>query len=190
MEKDLQTLREKALDCHSCPLCETRTNVVFGAGVPDAEILLIGEAPGEQEDKQGEPFVGRSGVLLDKMLAAIDLSREKNVYIANMVKCRPPQNRDPKPEEVDACMGYLRNQTLLLRPKIILCVGRIAAQHLISPTFKVTQQHGQFIQKNGVYMAGTFHPSALLRNPANKPAAMEDFFALRELIGKVCRHTY
>ncbi len=190
MEKDMEQLRQKVLTCQNCPLWETRQNVVFGAGNPNAEVLFIGEGPGEQEDKQGEPFVGRSGILLDKMLAAIDLSRDKNVYIANMVKCRPPKNRDPKPEEVAACIDYLRCQTRLISPKIIVCLGRVAAQYLISPTFKVTQQHGQFHQKNGIYMGATFHPSALLRNPANKPAAMEDFFTLRELIRVVCQHTY
>lgn len=124
MIEQFDTLRETVLACKNCKLCETRTNVVFGVGNPQSKVLFIGEGPGENEDLQGEPFVGRSGQLLDRMLAHVDLSRETNIYIANMVKCRPPQNRDPAREEVDACIGYLRNQVHLIRPKIIVCLGR------------------------------------------------------------------
>lgn len=182
-------LREQCLKCKKCELCRTRTNVVFGVGVPDAEVMFIGEGPGENEDLQGEPFVGRGGQLLDKYLDAIGLDRKKNIYIGNMVKCRPPKNRDPKPEEQEACIGWLRNQVKLLRPKIIVCLGRIAAQRLIDPNFRVTRQHGQFFDKNGTLMMGTFHPAALLRNPSQKPDAFEDFLALREKIHEVCDHT-
>ena len=178
MYDNLDELRTAALQCQNCGLCATRNNVVFGVGPADAKILLIGEGPGENEDKQGEPFVGRSGQLLDKMLEYAGLSRKKNIYIANMVKCRPPQNRDPAPEEIEACMGWLRNQTAILRPSIIICIGRIAAVSLIRKDFKVTKEHGQFIDKNGTLMMGTFHPAALLRNPVNKPAAMEDLLGL------------
>lgn len=178
MYETLDQLREDVLGCQRCGLCATRKNVVFGVGAPGAKIMLIGEGPGENEDIQGEPFVGRSGQLMDKMLEYVGLSRKKNVYIGNMVKCRPPQNRDPSPDEIAACIGWLREQTAILRPAIIVCVGRVAAVSLIQKDFKVTKQHGRFIEKNGTLMMGTFHPAALLRNPVNKPAAMEDLLAL------------
>ena len=152
--------------------------------------MLIGEGPGQNEDEQGLPFVGRAGQLLDRMLDAVDLSRERNVYIAKMVKCRPPKNRDPQPDETEACIGFLREQVRLIRPKIIVCLGRIAAQRLISPDFRVTRQHGEFFMKNGTLMMGTLHPSALLRYPAQKPAAFEDFLALRAKILEVCPEAY
>ena len=189
MENTLQQLRESCLTCTACPLAQTRTNVVFGVGVPDAEILFIGEGPGEKEDLSGEPFVGRAGQLLDKMLAAVGLSRKHNIYIANMVKCRPPKNRDPEPEEVEQCIGWLKQQTSVLRPKIIVCLGRVAACRIIDPAFKVTQQHGQFIERKGVLLMGTLHPAAILRNPNQKPAAFADFVALREKIEQCCTHT-
>lgn len=185
-----QELKEACMGCQNCPLGATRTNLVFGTGNENAEVLFVGEGPGENEDLQGEPFVGRGGKLLDKYLEAIDLSRDKNIYIANMVKCRPPQNRDPKPEEQEECIKWLREQFRLLRPKIIVCLGRISAQKLISPDFKVTKQHGEFFEKGGVLMMGTFHPAALLRNPNQKPAALEDFIKLRDKIEEVCDHTY
>ena len=156
------------------------TNLVFGVGNKEAKVLFIGEGPGEQEDLKGEPFVGRSGQLLDKMLDAIDLDRQKNIYIANIVKCRPPQNRDPLPEEQETCIHWLRNQVYLIRPKIIVCLGRIAAMKLIRPDFKITKEHGIFTEKNGVWMMATLHPAALLRNPSSKPGAFEDFLKLRE----------
>ena len=123
---DMDTLKAECLACTRCELCATRTNVVFGQGVPDAEVLFVGEGPGQSEDEQGLPFVGRSGQLLDKYLFAIDLDRSKNCYIANIVKCRPPQNRDPLPAESEACMPWLREQFRLLQPKIVVCLGRIA----------------------------------------------------------------
>lgn len=185
-----QELKDACRGCQNCPLGATRTNLVFGTGNENAEVLFVGEGPGENEDLQGEPFVGRGGKLLDKYLEAIDLSRDKNIYIANMVKCRPPHNRDPKPEEQEECIKWLREQFRLLRPKIIVCLGRISAQKLISPDFKVTKQHGEFFEKGGVLMMGTFHPAALLRNPNQKPAALEDFIKLRSKIEEICDHTY
>ena len=152
----LDELEIKCKNCTKCDLCEGRTNLVFGIGKKDADIMLIGEGPGENEDLQGQPFVGRSGQLLDKFLASVDLSRDKNVYIANMVKCRPPKNRDPKPEEQDMCINWLRKQFKIIKPKIVVCVGRISAQKLIDKNFKVTQQHGQFIDKNGTLFMGTY----------------------------------
>lgn len=176
----MEELREAALKCEKCELCKTRTNVVFGVGNERARVMFVGEGPGQNEDLKGEPFVGRAGELLDKMFVASGFSRQTNIYIANMVKCRPPENRDPTPFEVDSCIGYLRNQFKLIKPEYIVCLGRVAAQHLIEPGFLVTKRHGEFIEKNGVRMMATFHPAALLRNPNNKPAAFEDFLKLRD----------
>lgn len=186
----LNELRAECLNCKNCGLCETRTNVVFGTGNPCADVLFIGEGPGENEDLRGEPFVGRGGMLLDKMLSVVDLSRENNIYIANMVKCRPPKNRDPEETEVAACRPWLSKQIELINPKIIVCLGRVAAIRFIDPNFKVTKEHGQFIEKDGRLVMGTFHPAAILRNPNQKPAAMEDFFALQEKIREICPETY
>lgn len=180
-----EELKENCLNCRKCGLCETRTNVVVGVGNPAAKVLFIGEGPGENEDLQGEPFVGRGGQLLDKMLAAVDLDRKTNIYIANIVKCRPPKNRDPLPEEQEACIGWLRNQVALIRPKIIVCLGRIAAMRIIKPDMKITKEHGQFFKKNGTLLMATLHPAALLRNPNQKPAAFEDFLKLREKIDEL-----
>ena len=176
---DWESLEKECLICAACELAKTRTNVVFGTGKRDSGVLFIGEGPGEQEDKTGVPFVGRAGALLDKFLAAVELGREQ-VYIANIVKCRPPQNRDPLPAEQEACIGYLRRQVKLIAPRIIVCLGRIAAMTLISPDFKVTKQHGSWFLKNDIWMMGTFHPAALLRNPAQKPDAFEDYLKLRD----------
>lgn len=182
MTTEFENLKNKCLNCHKCDLHSGRCNVVFGVGNENAKIMFVGEGPGEQEDIQGIPFVGKSGQLLDKYLSLIDLDRNTNIYIANIVKCRPPMNRDPKPEEQDVCIEYLRQQVKLIRPRIIVCLGRIAAQRLMSPDFRVTSQHGQFIEKGGILFMGTFHPSALLRTESNKALALEDFQALREKI--------
>ena len=190
MYESWEQLKADCMQCRKCSLCETRTNLVFGVGNENAEVMFIGEGPGENEDLQGEPFVGRGGKLLDKYLEAIDLDRKKNIYIANMVKCRPPKNRDPLPEEQDKCIEWLREQTRLIRPKIIVCLSRISAQRLISKDFKVTKQHGEFIEKGGILFMGTFHPAALLRNPNQKPDALEDFLALQRKIKEICDHTY
>ena len=159
-----QTWEELERDCLLCekfPLREGRTQVVFGVGNRNAKVLFIGEGPGEQEDLQGKPFVGRSGQYLDKLLASVGLTREKDLYIGNIVKCRPPHNRDPLPEEQDACIDWLRAQTALIKPKIIVCLGRIAAMKIIRPDFKITKEHGVFYEKNGVLMMATLHPAAL-----------------------------
>ena len=190
MVENLKQLKEICNGCQKCELGKTRTNLVFGVGVEDAEVMFIGEGPGENEDLQGEPFVGRGGQLLDKMLNAIDLDRHKNIYIANMVKCRPPKNRDPLPEEQEQCIGWLRNQVKIIKPKIIVCLGRVAATRIIKSDMKITKEHGIFFEKNGVIMMATLHPAALLRNPNNKPGAFEDFQKLREKIKEVCTHTY
>lgn len=186
---DWKELEQECLSCQKCALSQTRHNVVFGTGPRDAEVMLIGEGPGENEDLQGLPFVGRGGKLLDDMLEVIDLSREKNVYIANMVKCRPPQNRDPLNTEQDACIGYLREQVTLLRPKLIVCLGRIAAMRLIREDFKITREHGQWVKKGGFELMAMYHPAALLRDPARRPDAFEDLMSLREKVRAVCEHT-
>lgn len=185
MFENWEELKENCLNCRKCNLCEVRSNVVFGVGNPCAKVMFIGEGPGRNEDLQGEPFVGAGGQLLDKYLAAVDLDRRTNIYIANIVKCRPPQNRDPLQEEQEACMDWLRNQTALLRPKIIICLGRIAAMRIIKPDFKITREHGQFFKKGNIYMTATLHPAALLRNPAQKPAAFDDFLKLRDKIDEL-----
>lgn len=182
MSNDLSALQEKVCSCARCNLCFERNNTVFGVGNPDAELLFVGEAPGENEDLQGEPFVGRAGQLLDLYLNGIGLDRKENIYIANILKCRPPQNRDPNSEEMDACIPYLRELVKIMRPKIIICLGRIAAQRLICPDFRVTQEHGIFFEKGSTLIMGTFHPAALLRDPRKKGDCFEDFLKLQDKI--------
>ena len=189
MNEAWKELKQECAQCRRCGLGETRHHLVFGDGAEDARIMLIGEGPGEQEDLQGLPFVGPAGKLLDDMLEMIYLDRTK-VYIANIVKCRPPQNRDPQPAESEACMPWLREQFRLLKPKIVVCLGRIAAQRMIRQDFSVTREHGQIIEKGGILFMGTFHPAALLRQPQNKPEAFADFTVLRDTIAAVCEHTY
>ena len=172
-------LENQCKSCSKCDLCQTRTNVVFGVGPKDADIMFVGEGPGEQEDLQGEPFVGAAGKLLDDMLSIIDLGRH-NCYIANIVKCRPPRNRDPQEEEQQACIDYLRNQVALIRPKIIVCLGRVAAKKLIDPDYRITREHGQWICSNGVWMTAIYHPSALLRDLNKRPETFEDLLSIRE----------
>ena len=177
---DWQELERTCKSCTQCGLCENRHNVVFGVGNLQADIMFVGEGPGEQEDLQGEPFVGRAGQLLDDMLSIIDLDRKKNCYIANIVKCRPPQNRDPLEVEQDACIGYLQNQIALVRPKIIVCLGRIAAMRLIRDDYRITREHGQWVEKGGVWMTAIYHPSALLRDVTKRPETFDDLLAIRE----------
>ncbi len=186
---DWETLKAECLACRRCGLCETRTNVVFGVGKPDAEVLFIGEGPGEQEDLQGEPFVGRAGKLLDDMLELIDLDRSK-VYIANMVKCRPPKNRDPLNIEQEACSKWLKAQIALIRPKIIVCLGRIAAMTYIREDFKITREHGQWTIRDGIMTMALFHPAALLRDPRRRPETFEDLKVLQKAIRDYCTDTY
>lgn len=182
---DWTALKAVCSDCTKCALCETRHNVVFGAGREDADVLFVGEGPGQQEDLKGEPFVGPAGKLMDDMLSIIDLDRHTNCYIANIVKCRPPGNRDPLETEQDACIGYLRNQTALLKPKIIICLGRIAAKRLIDPDYRITRQHGQWIERNGIWMTAIYHPSALLRDAGKRPETFDDLISIREKILEV-----
>ena len=174
-----EELQGVCMECTKCGLCETRHNVVFGVGNPKADILFVGEGPGEQEDLKGVPFVGPAGKLLDDMMCIIDLDRTK-CYIANIVKCRPPHNRDPLETEQDACIEYLRNQVALIRPKIIVCLGRIAATRLIRSDFRITREHGTWTERGGIWMTATYHPSALLRDVSKRPDAFEDLLSIRE----------
>lgn len=175
-------LQQACSNCTRCGLCETRRNVVFGVGSESADIMFVGEGPGEQEDLQGEPFVGPAGKLLDDMLSIIDLDRRSNCYIANIVKCRPPRNRDPMETEQDACIGFLRNQIALLRPKILVCLGRIAAMRLIREDYRITREHGQWVQKEGIWMTAIYHPSALLRDLGKRPETFDDLLSIRNKI--------
>ena len=187
---DWNALEQTCMGCQRCALADGRHNVVFGVGSRDAEVMFVGEGPGENEDLQGEPFVGRAGKLLDDMLELIDLDRKKNVYIANIVKCRPPHNRDPLNTEQDACIGYLRNQVALIRPKIIVCLGRIAAMRLIREDYRITREHGQWVEKAGVAMTALYHPAAILRDPSKRPETFDDLKSLQAKIRQVCSRTY
>lgn len=178
-ERTWEILEGACYNCRKCKLWETRNHVVIGKGNREADIMFIGEGPGQQEDLTGVPFVGPAGQLLDKMLKAIDLTIE-DVYIANIVKCRPPLNRDPQVEEQEACLNYLRYQLMLVKPKIIVCLGRIAGTAIISPTFKITKQRGQWIERKGYWITSTFHPSALLRDESKKRPAWEDFKSIKQ----------
>lgn len=184
-----ESLRSECLACKRCGLWETRKHVVFGVGPQDAEVLFIGEGPGEQEDLKGEPFVGRGGKLLDDMLELIDLDRTK-IYIANMVKCRPPKNRDPLETEQYACSEWLSRQIVLLDPKLIVCLGRISAMKFIKPDFKITREHGQWFEVDGRRVMALYHPAALLRDPGKRPETFDDLKRLQAEIRAVCTHTY
>ena len=184
---DWKTLQAQCLQCRRCELSRTRQNVVFGVGPQDAEILFVGEGPGQQEDIHGEPFVGPAGHFLDDMLSIIGLGRH-NCYIANIVKCRPPQNRDPLQTEQDACIPWLRMQTRLLQPKIIVCLGRISAMKLIREDFKITREHGQWVEKGGIWFTALYHPSALLRDESKRPDTFRDLKKLQAKVREVCDH--
>ena len=188
MDERWEALTAECMNCRECALCQTRKNVVFGVGNPEAEIMLIGEGPGEHEDEQGVPFVGRAGQLLDDMLALIGLDRTK-VYIANIVKCRPPGNRDPLNVEQDACIGYLNRQIGLIQPKIIVCLGRVAAMRLIDEKFRITKEHGVWFDRNGVRMTALFHPAALLRDNRRLPETFDDLKEIRSEIRRLCVNT-
>lgn len=180
-----EALQQECLNCRACPLHQTRTNVVFGVGDPHADVLFVGEGPGYHEDQQGEPFVGPAGKLLDDMFAMIGLRREQ-IYITNSVKCRPPENRDPLDTEKAACRGYLERQMAMMQPKIIVCLGRISAMDLIDRDFKISRDHGQFYEKDGVLMTALYHPAALLRDGSKKPDTFVDLKNLRKMIQEKC----
>lgn len=182
---DFEHLKQDCLQCTRCGLCSTRHHVVFGVGPEDAEIMFIGEGPGEQEDLQGEPFVGRAGQFLDEMLSIIGLSR-KNCYIGNIVKCRPPGNRDPLNSEQESCKEWLEAQIELIRPKLIVCLGRVAAMQYIDPNFKITREHGQWHEINGTWRMAMYHPSALLRDERKRPETFRDLKSLQKMAKEHC----
>ena len=181
----LTNLNTKILRCTKCPLARTRNNVVPGEGVENPDVLVIGEGPGYDEDMSGRPFVGKAGILLDKMLAAISLSRSQNCYIANVVKCRPPNNRDPEPSEQSACEGFLQAQIHILKPKMILCMGRIAGHKMLDTQAPLGQLRGQFHDYNGIPLMVTYHPSALLRDESLKAPAWQDLKAFRSKLNEI-----
>lgn len=186
---NLDELNQACQGCQKCSLGRTRHHVVFGDGNPSSPLMFVGEGPGQQEDATGVPFVGRAGQFLDDMLELIDLDRSK-YYICNIVKCRPPENRDPLPEEQDACMDYLRSQVKLIRPKLIVCLGRIAAMKLIRSDYKITKEHGQWVQKGAFQMTALYHPSALLRNMNYRPDTFVDLKGLQAKLREVCPEIY
>ena len=181
----LAELNAKVLRCTRCGLARTRNNVVPGMGVEHPDVLVIGEGPGHDEDMQGLPFVGKAGVLLDRMLAAIGLDRKTNCYIANIVKCRPPENRNPFPDEQAACFSFLEAQIHILKPKIILCMGKIAIEKLMNQNIAITQVHGEFFDYNGIPVMPTYHPSALLRNEELKRPAWEDLKKFKRRLDEI-----
>ncbi|MBQ7309063.1 MAG: uracil-DNA glycosylase [Clostridia bacterium] len=182
--KKLEDIKTRCESCQRCELYKTRTNIVFGTGNENAKLMFIGEAPGQKEDESGIPFVGAAGKLLDKYLDAVDIPRE-DVYIANILKCRPPKNRDPKPEEEDMCIDYLREQVMAIRPKVIVCLGRISAMRIIKPDFKITAEHGKWFDKNGYSVCAVYHPAALLRDPRKKDEMLADMMAIKRRLDGV-----
>lgn len=184
MPESLEALRAGCADCRACPLADSRTKLVFGVGNEHADLMFVGEAPGADEDKTGIPFVGAAGQLLDKYLYAVDIPRE-SVYIANILKCRPPHNRDPFPAEEDACIGYLREQVRLIDPKIIVCLGRVSAGRLIHADFHITREHGQFVKKGKYLMTAVYHPAALLRDASKKEEMLLDMERIKEQLDQL-----
>lgn len=186
MNHELIKLKDQVLQCTKCDLSTTRNKVIFGEGNLNAEIMIIGEGPGRDEDIQGRPFVGKSGQLLDKILAACGFNRADHVFISNVVKCRPPQNRAPLPEEVATCMPYLRKQIELINPKILILLGATSLKYMVGPNLRITRDRGKWINHNGRLIMPVFHPAALLRNPALKRSTWEDFknvvYKYRELV--------
>lgn len=184
MQVSWKTLLEEIRNCTLCPLHEGRTQSVPGEGSPNAEIVFIGEGPGAEEDRLGRPFVGAAGKLLDQVLEALFIRRE-DVYIANIVKCRPPGNRVPQDEEANACLPYLRAQVALIKPKIIVCLGAIPAKYIIGPEIRITQDRGKWVERKGFLIMPTFHPAALLRDPRKKADLWEDFKQVRDMLARM-----
>lgn len=183
LPESLQAVRDALGECTRCKLHATRTTIVFGTGNPRAQLVFVGEGPGEEEDRQGKPFVGRAGQLLTKIIQAMGLSREE-VYITNIIKCRPPKNRNPQPDEIAACEPFLIQQLRFIRPKVICALGTFAAQTLLSTTEKITQLRGRFHEYHGIPIMPTFHPAYLLRNPQEKRRVWEDMQRILERLGR------
>jgi len=180
MYENMEDLKQSCKDCKKCKLCLTRKNVVFGVGNEKSEIMFIGEGPGGDEDTQGEPFVGKAGQLMNKAFDVVGIKREE-VYIANVVKCRPPNNRDPEEDEIKACMDYLRNQVMIIKPKIIVLLGRIALQNILGKEYKITSARGKWIEKKGIKYLPTWHPAALLRDETKKIEFLRDLKEANEV---------
>lgn len=178
-QESLEEIRADLGDCLRCPLCKGRRNIVFGVGSPTARVVFVGEAPGREEDERGEPFVGEAGRLLDRILFAMGMSREE-VYICNVEKCRPPGNRDPKPEEIEACEPFLKRQLAAIRPELIVALGRFAAQTLLREETPISRLRGQWRSYEGIPLMPTYHPAFLLRNPAGKREVWEDMKAVMQ----------
>lgn len=185
----MKAIAERCNNCTACGLCKTRHSVVAGVGNPASPLMLIGEAPGQQEDLTGEPFVGAAGKLLDDMLSIIDIDRT-NCFITNVIKCRPPHNRDPLPDEVSACSVFLRDQIAEINPKIIVCLGRIAAGYLIHDHYRITEEHGSWTCKDGIWYTAIYHPSALLRDIQKRPEAFRDLITIRNRIRELIPEFY
>lgn len=179
-----EELKRFVEQCSRCELCRTRNHSVMGKGNLHSPVLFIAEAPGRNEDRDGVPFTGRSGELFDRLLGEIEMKREE-IYLTNIVKCNPPGNRDPYPDEQEACIPYLKYETLLLRPKIIVCLGRIAAQRIIRPDYRITREHGVFLERKNTWLTAVYHPSAVLRDETKLPQMQEDFRKIREKLEEV-----
>jgi len=179
---NLSKLKNNVADCLKCPLGEVRNRTVFGVGSPKANLMLIGEAPGEKEDETGEPFIGRAGLLLDKILNSIKLKKESNVYITNVIKCRPLNNRDPLPSEIEKCEPYLKKQIQFIKPKLIVALGRVAGKTLLKLDTSLKEMRGKLYEYNEIPLYITYHPAALLRNPDLKPYAWEDFKYIKKFL--------
>lgn len=177
-----EELNDFVHSCTRCPLSRTKHQSVMGRGNLYSRILLIAEAPGQTEDQTGIPFTGRSGQIFDQMLSAAGMSREE-IYLTNIVKCRPPGNRDPLAQEQEACMPYLKYETLLIRPEMIICLGRIAAQRIIRPEFRITREHGTFLKRKDVWLTAVYHPSAVLRDPSKYDETVRDLIAAKKKLG-------
>lgn len=173
MYRNIEELRQVVEQCKKCKLCNTRQNVAFGTGNINTDIMFIGEGPGGDEDRLGEPFVGKAGQLMNSALDIVEIKREE-IYIANIIKCRPPHNRDPEADEINACMNYLRNQVIIIKPKIIVLLGRIALQNILGEEYKITASRGKWIEKKGIMYMPTWHPAALLRDETKKIEFLED----------------
>lgn len=184
MFNNLEELENEVKNCNRCKLCQNRKNVVFGIGKTDADIMFIGEGPGADEDIQGIPFVGKAGQLMDKAFVGIGIKREE-VYIANIVKCRPPGNRNPEKDEVEACLNYLRNQVMLIKPKIIVLLGNVALKNILGEEYGITQSRGKIIEQKGIKYLPTYHPAALLRDESKKIDFWQDLKLLKEEYEKI-----
>ena len=181
MYENLEDLENSIKGCNKCKLCNSRNNIVFGVGNKNAKIMFIGEGPGADEDAQGIPFVGKAGQLMNKAFEGIGLKRD-DVYIANIVKCRPPQNRNPEKDEVEACINYLRNQVMIIKPKIIVLLGSVALKNILGEEYSITKVRGNWIERKGIWYMPTFHPAALLRDESKKLDFWKDLKKVKEKI--------